>query len=86
MDATPKTWCCDYSDKCDTFYSVRPMDKCDAYSAPILGGLRLSLNQGSNMSGPSFMEHTYDIVADDNPSKAYNFVKLRFMSLRHSCS
>ena len=37
-DADPKAWCCDYSDKCDTFYSVRPLDKCDAYGAPLLGG------------------------------------------------
>ena len=37
-DADPKAWCCDYSDKCATFYSVRPLDKCDAYGAPLLGG------------------------------------------------
>ena len=37
LDVDPKTWCCDYSDKCDAFYGVRPMDKCDLYSAPILG-------------------------------------------------
>lgn len=40
MDVNPKTWCCDYSDNCDTFYLVRPMDKCDSYGAPILGGSR----------------------------------------------
>ena len=36
-DVLPKQWCCEYSDNCEYFYFVRPMDHCLGYIPIIIG-------------------------------------------------
>ncbi|KAK2175059.1 hypothetical protein NP493_751g01026 [Ridgeia piscesae] len=36
-DVQPKQWCCEFSDNCDFFYFVRPMDHCSGYMPLTIG-------------------------------------------------
>ncbi|KAK2162840.1 hypothetical protein NP493_1501g01086 [Ridgeia piscesae] len=38
-DVLPKQWCCEFSDNCEYFYRVRPMDHCSGYTPLIIGWL-----------------------------------------------
>ena len=38
-DVEPKHWCCDFSDNCELFYSVRPTDYCYGYMPLFIGTL-----------------------------------------------
>jgi len=33
-DVQPKEWCCLYSDNCNLYYRVRPLDRCFGYRFP----------------------------------------------------
>ncbi|KAI0233186.1 Mucin-like protein [Lamellibrachia satsuma] len=36
-DVLPKQWCCQFTDNCEYFYRVRPMDQCRGYTPLFLG-------------------------------------------------
>ncbi|KAI0210407.1 Mucin-like protein [Lamellibrachia satsuma] len=36
-DVLPKKWCCQYTDNCEYFYKVRPMDHCRGYTPLFIG-------------------------------------------------
>ena len=42
-DLKPKKWCCSYSDNCYLYLDARPIDRCRAYFAPVIGEQMLTL-------------------------------------------
>ena len=65
-DRQPKRWCCQLTDNCHLFYSVRQIDRCQGYTPPTLGefmqiyevkNLRRAISDFFHQSRPLFDNH-----------------------------